>query len=206
MNSTTALNDLQSQAVSSLRRYYTVADNERTETLRETARAFISAREHFFTREGAPDWLGRTYAYRSWVREVMSQASVPGSDLSTIQAAIRYHTGNVLRDRLDDGALEELGLRSASPRERSVEKRERNSETLALFGAGAPISDPEVVESAAALVGTFLRRIALDDLAAKDRKRIAAALRDMCERASLVADEAERHGSSPSRHEATHSR
>jgi hypothetical protein len=192
MNTTTSLSELQEQAVATLRRYYTVTERERTEALRETAGLFISAREHFFTREGTSDWLGRTYAYRRWVRECMSMANVPADDVTTVQAAIRYHSGNILRDRLDQDTLDSLGLRSASPRERSVEKRERNSGTLSLFGAGAPIDDVAVIESAAGLVETFLRRINLDELATRDRKRVAAALESMRNRANDVAEEAQR--------------
>jgi hypothetical protein len=122
----------------------------------------------------------------------MSMANVPADDVTTVQAAIRYHSGNILRDRLDQDTLDSLGLRSASPRERSVEKRERNSGTLSLFGAGAPIDDVAVIESAAGLVETFLRRINLDELATRDRKRVAAALESMRNRANDVAEEAQR--------------
>lgn len=197
MNSTTALDDLQRQAVSSLGRYFTVPESERTEALRETAGHFISAREHFFTREGAPDWLGRTYAYRSWVREVMSEARVPSDDISTVQSAIRYHTGNVLRDRLDDDTLDALGLRPSSPRERSVEKRERNSETLALFGGGSAITDAGDMLQAAKMIETFLRRVRISELTPTERKDVVVALREACKRVDLIAEEAaRRRGSS----------
>lgn len=192
MKSTQSLQSLMDRAVGALRRYYSGPESERTECLRETAAAFVDARQHFFTREGTPDWLGRTYAYRSWVREAMGAANVPGDDLPTIQSAIRYHTGNALRAQLDEDQMDALGLKHSSPRERSVEKRERNSGTLALFGGGAPISDPEDVLTAAALVETFTRRIRFADMDASGRRQVAAALADLGARLDAVAEEARR--------------
>ncbi|WLZ10617.1 hypothetical protein [Arthrobacter phage SWEP2] len=180
------------RAINALRRYYAAPESERTECLRETARSFVAARQHFFTREGEPDWLGRTYAYRSWVREVMGAANIPADDLPTIQSAIRYHTGNALREQLSEDEMDALGLKHSSPRERSVEKRERNSETLALFGGGSAITDADDVVRAAALVETFTRRIRLGDLDAADRRRVAAALEGMCARVADVVAEAKR--------------
>lgn len=187
-NSTKSLSSLTETATAALGRYYTGPEADRTERLRDTAKAFVAAREHFFTREGSPDWLGRTYAYRRWVREAMDAAHVPADDLPTIQSAIRYHTGNVLRDYLDPETLDALGLKHSSPRERSVEKRERNSGTLSLFGGGAAITEADDVDHAVALVETFLRRLALADAPAKDRRRAAASLKDLCKHVCAAAD------------------
>ncbi|AYN58506.1 hypothetical protein HOU70_gp25 [Arthrobacter phage Liebe] len=187
-NSTVSLSSLRDTATTALGRYYTGAESDRTARLRETAQAFVAAREFFFTREGLPDWLGRTYAYRRWVREVMDLARVPADDLPTIQSAVRYHTGNVLREHLDPDTLDALGLKHSSPRERSVEKRERNSGTLSLFGGGAAITDPDDVVRAAALVETFLRRLDLAGSPKGDRRRAAEALRDLCKHVCAAAE------------------
>lgn len=187
-NTIQTLPALMESATAALARYHTGPESDRTERLRDTARAFIAAREHFFTREGTPDWLGRTYAYRRWVREVMDAAHVPQDDLPTIQSAIRYHTGNMLREYLDPETLDALGLKHSSPRERSIEKRERNSGTLNLFGGGATITEADDVVQAVALVETFLRRLDMSAAPIAERERAAASLKTLCKHICDVAD------------------
>lgn len=173
MNSAKPLNDLQKTAVEALRGYTTADEGDRTRRLRDTAEAFVGAREHFFTRDGDPDWLGRSFAYRSWIRETMALAGITGADLSTIQAAIRYHTGNVLRNRLDPDTLEDLGLRSAGPRERSAEQRERVNASLSLFAGGQALSDPADVMTALRTIESTLRRVDMTEVASWDTEALA---------------------------------
>ncbi|URQ05013.1 hypothetical protein SEA_ITER_25 [Arthrobacter phage Iter] len=191
MTNTTAtpatLADIQKAAISCISASLTAADTERTDLLRDAARLFIDARAHFFNREGEPDWTGRTYAYRTWVREVMSEAHVPGDTVTSLQAAIRYHSGNLLRDRLGDEEIADLGLRKESPKQRSVEKRERSSGTLNLFGAGGEISDPEEITQLCTLAERALGRVNMAGLSAKDRKTTRTALQRLAEKASALA-------------------
>lgn len=174
-SNTSSLAELQKVATKALTRSLRASDADRTECLRATARAFVDAREHFFTKEGDPDWAGRTYAYRTWVREVMSDAHVPTDVLSSTQAAVRYHTGNVLREKLDDHELDRLGLRKESPRERSVEKRERTSEALSLVSGGQAIDSLDDILAAVTAITGILKRIDLGKLTPEE---------------SVIADEA----------------
>ena len=153
------LNELQNEAVTALREYQRTRG---TECLRTVAGAFVSAREHFYTRDGAPDWLGATHAYRQWTREAYDRAGTPEAELSRLQASVRYHVGNLMRERLDPDEVADLGLREASPRERAVEKRERTSETLNLFGGGYPITERDEALTALSVLAVTLRRIAPD--------------------------------------------
>lgn len=194
MTNTTAtpatLPDIQKAAIDTISRSLSASDNVRTDLLRETARHFIDARAHFFTREGEPDWLGRTYAYRAWIREVMSAAHVPGDEVSSLQAAIRYHSGNILRDRLSEEQIDDLGLRKESPKERSVEKRERTSETLNIFSGGPEITDADNILKLCKLTSLALARVNVASVAklpAKQRKEARAALARVAERASELA-------------------
>ncbi|QOP65155.1 hypothetical protein PQD82_gp27 [Arthrobacter phage Phives] len=191
MTNTTAspatLADIQKAAIKAIGASLTAADTERTDLLREAARLFIDARSHFFTAEGEPDWLGRTYAYRTWVREVMSAAHVPGDTITSLQAAIRYHSGNILRDRLDDEAIADLGLRKESPKERSVTKRVRTSGTLNLFGAGGEITDPEEIAQICTLAERALARVNVEHLSAEERKATRAGLKRLAEKALALA-------------------
>jgi hypothetical protein len=184
----TSLDQLQQSAADALRRYM-AGEGDRTEHLREVATRFVEAREHFFTKEGEPDWLGRSYIYRRWLRDTYSLANVPPSDLSTIQAAVRYHTGNVLRDgRLDEQTMRDLGLRAESPRERSIEKRSNHSITLGLFGAGgAELRTSDEILTALHMMDVALRRVSLEAVAnlTVPRRREVANLADSI--AELIA-------------------
>lgn len=184
---TTTLAAIQRAASEALGNSLTASDARRTELLRETARHFIAAREHFFTREGEPDWLGRTGAYRAWVREVMSQAHIPADEITALQAAIRYHSGNVLRDVLDAETIDDLGLRKESPRERSVEKRERTTEVLNLFGGGAEFATVEEVMQACRMMEGTLARVNMRGLTVKQRREAKAALARIAEKATELA-------------------
>ncbi|UYL87631.1 hypothetical protein SEA_VRESIDENCE_26 [Arthrobacter phage VResidence] len=194
MTNTTAspatLPDIQKAAIDAISKSLTATDNVRTDLLRDAARYFIDARQHFFTREGEPDWLGRTYAYRTWVREVMSAAHVPADTVTSLQAAIRYHSGNVLRDRLSEEEVDDLGLRKESPKERSVEKRERSSSTMNIFGGGAELTSAEDILQLCTLTLRALARVnaaSIAKLPAKERKLARAALRRVADRAEELS-------------------
>jgi hypothetical protein len=194
VNEITPLPDLQARAVESLR-LYALGKGERTGHLRDVATAFVEARQHFFTKDGDPDWLGRTYTYRTWVGDTMTLANIPREDVSSLQASIRYHTGNVLRDgRLDEETLADLGLRSESPRERSLEKRSAHSATLSIFGGGgAAITDGDELLSALRMVEGALRRVdlvAVGALPAGKRTDIAGAAEAVYKPLKGIADAA----------------
>jgi hypothetical protein len=163
---------LKKTAAEHLRAAHHATDEARTSALRATAEALVDAREHFYTADGSSDWTGRSYAYRRFVGDVYTDAAVPREDLATLQAAIRYHVGNALRERLSPEDLDALGLRTVGPRERSVEKRSRQSALLAQMG-GEPIETPEDALDALHTVDRILSRInasALKDLPADGRR------------------------------------
>jgi hypothetical protein len=175
---TPSLQDLEDTIISALRSYVAAGLNG-TEHLRTAADTAVAAREHFFTAEGEPDWLGRTHAYRVWIREVYSKAGVRPETLTKIQAAVRYHVSAALREKISEEAREDLGLRAETARERSAEKHGRNVEVLSIFGGGGVIADRVVVAKALALMGATLQRIdagALAHGAEADREEAAAGL------------------------------
>lgn len=185
---------IQRLAAASLSKALAASERERTAFYRETAERFIDARGHFFNKHGEPDWNGRTYAYRTWVREVLSLAHVPPAELNTVTAALRYHSGNVLRERLDGDELEALGLRKTSPRQWSVDRRSKHSATLALFGAGGPeLTDAGAIVTAANMMDAVLRRVSLDAVASMapgDRHKIRDAVERVRDAAEAVAGSA----------------
>ncbi|WP_344444113.1 hypothetical protein [Herbiconiux moechotypicola] len=183
------MNEIQMSAEDALRNYMR-SDGGKTPYLREVAEAFIDAREHFFTADGSVDWLGRTHAYRQWVSETLSNARVAPGDTTSTLAAIRYHTGNVLRTRLDDEQLEDLGLRKPNSKERAAEVRAQAAEVRHLFGAGSVIHDPQEMLQAVRLMTVTLRRIDADELsdaAPGVRADIAGRLAEIRERADELS-------------------
>jgi hypothetical protein len=103
----------------------------RTQWLRKTAEALVDLREQFLTERGEPDWRGQSFEYRQAVNEIFTLAGVESEDHETVSAAVRYHVGNVLRDKVPDEDLAAIGLRVSSPRERSGERQARISEAVA---------------------------------------------------------------------------
>lgn len=180
---------LRDLAVSVLRKYESAPSSERTEILREVAGVLVEAREHFYVADGSVDWRGRTYAYRQFAGEVISGANLPPEEVHSIQAAIRYHVGNILRERLDPAELEANGLQPSSPRTRSVEKRTRQSEILQRLSGGAAFEDADSVALALSTVESILSRIpeaAVRGLKAADRRKLHAAAEQVVTGAQAV--------------------
>ncbi|CCQ44650.1 putative uncharacterized domain protein [Pseudarthrobacter siccitolerans] len=124
----------------------------------------------------------------------MRLADVQQGELTTVQAAIRYHIGNIVRERMDADTIEGLGLRSSSPKQRSVEKRGRQSEVLNIFGnGGAEIADADEILVAVGMMEAALARMSVGAIAgmdAKTRKPIREALDSVCERLHVLGDAA----------------
>jgi hypothetical protein len=174
-----SLEDIRQAAVNGYRAALVSDEDERTPHLRDVAEAYIDAREHFYTKDGEPDWAGRSYAYRQWIRETVTLAHLPHDGKQSIQAAVRYHLGNILRDRLDADTLESIGLRKDSPRERSVEKRAGVNALLRLVSGGAPLDNLNDVLDAAKAIHSALTRITPSDLPDSDAADAKAALADI---------------------------
>src|SRR4051794_5299906 len=97
------------EGVKVLRRYLT---DHRTDHLKQLAEIVIQLRSAHTLEDGRTDWSGRSPAYRQSMADIYTRARVPPEKLDTVQAALRYHVGNLLRDRAKD---EELGAVGLSP-------------------------------------------------------------------------------------------
>lgn len=158
-----------------------------TDHLRAAARAAVDAREHIFTKDGTPDWAGRTFPYREWVREAYVAVNADLSGVPGVQNAVRYHVGNRLRERLTATELEALGLRQLTPRERSAETRAQRSAKLNAIGAGGPMTSFEEVDAAFEAVLVTLERMKQTHRALSDDDYRAALFRlEMIEKAAAV--------------------
>lgn len=128
-------------------------DQPRTDLLR-AAGADVADLRALFTRNDAPDWSGRSREYRDAMTEIYNRLNVHGKDRENLQFNVRFHAGNVIRERADAGELEAAGLDTVSPRDRIQRKRDAALATAAAVGvrAGAAESLPRVMAWAATLL------------------------------------------------------
>jgi hypothetical protein len=136
----------------------------RTVTNRRLAELAFEMREHFLTEEGNPDLAGRTWKYRDHVRNLYRDAAFSEEEAKTAQSAVRYHLGNIARQRLDPEQLEDAGLSDTAPVVRGREAREGRSVLLRSIRAGEG-PDPDIVK---AITGALVL------LQRADAKRVAA--------------------------------
>lgn len=190
--------DAQREAIRLLRRYERADGAERTKILRRVAEIFVDLRGSFFDDDGLPDWRGKTWAYKSAVGEVFGESGIERGDWPTLQASIRYHVSAVLRERLSAEDLEAIGLRSVSARERSIEKRERQSAILNAARGNARLETPHDALRALTAAYALLRRIAdnaVADLDAEGKKAARGTLDDLGGEVDRLGRASRRRGS-----------
>lgn len=95
-----------------------------TEDLKNLADVIVRLRGLHHLEDGRTDWGGRSPAYRQSMADLYTRARVPSDKLDTIQAAIRYHVGNLLRERAQGRELEAVGLSPVAPRQRLATARQ----------------------------------------------------------------------------------
>lgn len=162
-----------------LKRYAKATEEQKTALLRAIAESLVELRALFERPDGSPDWKGRTYAYRAFIRDVYDEAGIARGDQPTVQAAVRYHVGAVLRERLDEETLAEYELIAKSPRERSQDRRGAKSAILSAFTARDMHGGAMLAISAAYTLLSKLNLDDLDGLGAREREVADATLLDL---------------------------
>lgn len=173
---------------STLLRNYLRVETSKTSILAELARVVVELRAHFTLQDGTTDWDGRSHGYREAIARVYRDAGIPADSLSTIQASIRYHVSNVLREVAPPEELEDKGLRKETARERVKETRDRTMAlaraTLALGGSGSARADvSRLIIGAEALLGR-VEDAALDDVPPERLAELAEVLEALAGRIS----------------------
>ncbi|MBE7702314.1 hypothetical protein H9623_18645 [Oerskovia sp. Sa1BUA8] len=186
------LSQVRADAVASLVRLVTAPDDASDGTFlrREVAARMIEARAHFITKDGRPDWSGRTYAYREFTREVFSDAGISREDAPTIQAAIRYHSGNLVRKVVPEEDLASAGFTlQESPRERSATRRAERSEATRLVESGGPLEGDDLARAVLLAASVLARasRGSVLGLPAVSRQDVEENLRSLSSRAAHLA-------------------
>lgn len=103
---------------------YIASGRTRSDYLRACAAVIVEIRAHFILEDGRTDWGGRSPAYRKIIHDIYQRAHVPTDRYDTVQAALRYHVGNLLRDRVSADDLAAVGLSGVSPKQRLARTRE----------------------------------------------------------------------------------
>lgn len=124
MNSTRSRSSLVREATTTIRRAVIADGAERTRLLRHAADLLVDLRGLFTGHDGAPDWRGKSYDYRSLVRDIYADAGLPADSADSTKTALRYHIGIALRERLNADDLDDAGLHALDPRERQQARRE----------------------------------------------------------------------------------
>lgn len=162
------VDDLVEKGVGLVREYAAV-ETSKTAILKDLARVVVDLRQRFHTEDGRTDWAGRSHAYREAVARIYHEAGVPPDSLDGMQAALRYHVGNVLREVAPADELEDLGLKAKTPVERVKETRDRLA-ALARLGAATEGSGNAKADVVRLIVGadTVLSAVSDEDLSTTD--------------------------------------
>lgn len=187
--------------VRKLRALRAAVDRERQTTLaREIAEGSVALREFYTDVNGQPDYAGRTHAYRVTMRDLWSKAGfVDAEERDAAQARVRYHVGNIVRERIPAETLEAAGLQGPSPREQTTE-RKRAVAALAQAASSGPLgdTDADLVRAVGAALAILLR-IDVDRVAAiagREAQLVKATLNRIAGRASVLSAAADA-GESP---------
>lgn len=186
--------------VRKLRALRAAVDRERQTTLaREIAEGSVALREFFIDGNGQPDYAGRSHAYRVTMRDLWSKAGfINAAERDAAQARVRYHVGNIVRERIPADQIEAAGLQAPSPREQTTE-RKRAVAALAQAAQSGPLgdSDADLVRAVGAALAILLR-LDPDRVAAvegRERGLVVATLRRIEARAGVLSAAADAGGS-----------
>lgn len=124
------------------REYVRIAD-EPTILLKNLAAVVVALRREM------GDWRGETQVYRDRVSELYRMSNIPTDSRSRVQAAVRWHVGNLLRRTLTTRELEKNSLLSTSPLERLQDNRKTNAALVRAVRVSADVekSTPRTAKS-----------------------------------------------------------
>ena len=185
MNETTLI-ECRDKALRLLLDYKSADQDTRTPIVRQLAEVIVDARSRFLNDESEPDWKGLTHAYRTWLHDVYTAANFSKDDTVNVQAAVRYHVGAVLRQRLDKRTLRRLGLLKQTPKERSKERRLGRTAVINAL-TGRHMTHGGLLALSAAY--TMLSNVTDEDFAdlpRRDREAVAVALDDIARRVEVL--------------------
>lgn len=143
------------EAVADLLALRGVPEDQHPAIYKRAADAMLSLRALYQSKSGKPDWRGTSWAYRQAVSDIYGGAGLPPAPNHPVKAALRYHLGNALRERVPSEELTEAGLNPDTPRERTYKR----------FQAQNDLSD--FARSLIRHIGSFYNEPADDDTLAR---------------------------------------
>ncbi|MDG4801736.1 hypothetical protein [Micromonospora sp. WMMD980] len=148
---------------------------KRTELFRHVADCTFSLRE-FFLVDGEPDWSGRSWAYREFLRERYTEAGYSREESQAVQPTIRYHVSVLVRQRLEPEQVRNLGLRTEDVLGRQKEQREARKALLDVARGGGANPDPGRTVAAANLMLQPLDAGTIRSLSEEERGQVRTLL------------------------------
>lgn len=132
--------------------------------VRSAAEAVVDARSLMAGPEDSiePDWLGRTYAYRSWMAEVYGAAGIPPSQRRRFRSILGYHVSNVIHERLSPETIEALGLDHRPLRVRRGDRAARVADAGRLLRSGTILTDRDDMDEVVAAIKHLAMRLPED--------------------------------------------
>jgi hypothetical protein len=173
--------------------------DHRTDALTGLAEALIALRSTFRTNDGDVDWRGRSWDYRQHVGGLYERAGVSEGDRQHIQAAVRYHVGNKLRESLTPEQLENADMLTTSPKDRLNTQRTMGNILLGQRTGAQPLWRLQPESSRAWLLSVKALTVAVEQVEELDPTRLPASaknsvgqhLADVCERLVSVVERLE---------------
>lgn len=170
-----------------LLREYLASGRNRTDLLKDIAEVIVELRSQCSLGDGRTDWGGRSTRYRYLMSGIYSSAGVVAKERDTLQAVLRYHVGNLLRERAPQDDLESVGLMLVSPKERLNNRRQL---VTALAAAGGKVdgSDPVRILSYAEALLDVVDDVAVKGLGGGVAVGVALMLDGLEERVRVLRD------------------
>lgn len=110
--------------------YLDKLEADATDVRRALAGVIVALRRHYRTNDGDVDWAGRSWEYRQAVTSMYQSAGIRPDSESKVQASLRYHVGNLLREVAPPQQLAAVGLLTNSPKERMNDVRQATNAIL----------------------------------------------------------------------------
>lgn len=133
---------------------------------------------HFTTSDGLPDYRGTSYAYRSWYGEILDSLNLDKDERSKLAGRMRFHVGNVLRQRVDSSTLQEFNLKVESPKERGTQNYNRRSEPYNIISSDDPAFSDEDIDDVVLIISKLSSRVETEKLSDYANNNLMESLKD----------------------------
>lgn len=158
---------------------------QRPSALRRLAELVVDLRRYYSNEDGTIDYRGRTWDYRERIREMFDKWGVPADSEDNLQASLRYHVGNYLREVLTPEELVEAGLQPAGPRQRLQNTRDELRAIVRAIGHDEELKEENLPTSVA--LDSALRLIRLVEARPDLSSKVSSSLLSQIEKAAKKA-------------------